>query len=78
MLGLFAGLDLQKTLIFLRFFDVFHVGRTSLQLPYAGAFGPHLGPSWGHLGANLGTLGAILGHLGVIWGALGAILGPLK
>ena len=50
ILGLSGALDLQKTLVFQRVFDVFDVGPTSLQLSYDVPSWLHLGPPWGHEG----------------------------
>ena len=70
-------LDPPKTLIFLRFFNVFGIGPSSLQFRLTCLTLRHHGPSWGHLGTLLGPLGAILGPS---WASLGppwALLGPL-
>ena len=69
-------LDPPKTLIFLRFFNVFGIGPSSLQFRLTCPILRHHGPSWGHLGTLLGPLGAILGPS---WASLGppwALLGP--
>ena len=69
-------LDPPKTLIFLRFFNVFRIGQSSLQFRLTCPILRHHEPSWGHLGTLLGPLRAILGPS---WASLGppwALLGP--
>ena len=65
-----------KTMIFLRCFNVFGIGPSSLQFRLTCPILRHHEPSWGHLGTLLGPLGAILGPS---WASLGppwALLGP--
>ena len=76
-----------KTVIFLRFFKVFGIEPSSLQLRLSCPMLRHLGPSWGHLralldshrailGPSWGPLGPSWGSLGPSWGLHGATLGP--
>ena len=87
ILGLSGGAGPPKTLIFLRFFKVFAIWPSSLQLRLSypilrhlvfllGPLGVILGPFWTPSGPSWGSLGPSLGHPGPSWGLLGATLGP--
>ena len=67
--------DLPKSLIFLRFFNVFDVAPLWPQHVISASSRALLGPSWGPLGLSSRHLGALLGPPGVILGPSCALLG---